>query len=142
MKSELSNYAKAIKSPENFINNFCWIQDPASSKAERFKLWPFQESLLRNWRKEPLTVVLKARQLGISWLVMALALWMANFFEDVVILCISQNEKKAWVLIDKAKFMYDRLPASLKKPLHARNKGELVFKDEQGNEGSRIVALP
>lgn len=131
------NYLLAKNSPIAFIDNFCYLQNPTTLTTERFRTWPFQAELIKFWQENALTVTLKARQLGISWLVMAFADWLVNFNDNVVVLCISQNERKAMMLIDKIRFMHDRLPSYLAKPIARSNLSEIVFEG-----GSKIVALP
>ena len=72
----------------------------------------------------------------------AFALWLVNFFDNITILCISKSQDKAYDLISKIKFMYDRLPPHLQKEMVVRNAGSLVFAGEESREGSRIIALP
>src|SRR3990167_5373869 len=97
--SEVERYLQAKANPQTFISSYCQLQNPSSLRAEPFALWEYQGDILDWWRENRLTIILKARQLGISWLAAAFALWLAIFYNDVVVLFISQNEKKAWGLI-------------------------------------------
>lgn len=133
----ISDTLIAKRSPRDFIRNFCYLENPHNFSRERFLPYDYQDEILDWWMGNRLTIILKARQLGISWLATAFALWLANFHSNVQIVCISRDEKKAWKLIDKVKYMYDNLPEHLKKPLNVRNRGELRWED-----GSYIQALP
>ena len=137
LEKQYSDLLLAKTSPQSFLNNFGKIEDPLTMTELDFKLWGYQEEVLDWWLHNPKTIILKGRQLGISWVVMGFALWLANFHSSAHIVCISKDEKKAWKLVDKVKFIYDRMPEHLKKPLVTRNRGEVVFED-----GSYIIALP
>ena len=55
-------------------------------------------------------VVLKARQLGISWLSLAYALWLMLFRAPSTVLLFSLREAEAKELLWRLRGMYDRLP--------------------------------
>src|SRR3990167_6954571 len=137
LEKQYSDLLLAKTSPQSFLNNFGKIEDPLTMTELDFKLWGYQEEVLDWWLRNPKPIILKGRQLCISWVVMGFALWLANFHSSAHIVCISKDEKKAWKLVDKVKFIYDRMPEHLKKPLVTRNRGEVVFED-----GSYIIALP
>ncbi|MBK8049293.1 MAG: hypothetical protein IPK16_20555 [Anaerolineales bacterium] len=59
-----------------FVRNFVSIYDATTQDWVRFELWPAQERTLQTMADSRKLVVLKARQLGISWLSLAYALWL------------------------------------------------------------------
>ena len=61
-------------------------------------------------RPNRLVVVLKARQLGLSWLCMAYALWLLLTQAPATVLLFSQREAEAVELLGRLRGMYDRLP--------------------------------
>ncbi len=83
-------------------------------------------------------IILKARQLGISWLVCMFCLWKAKFFENAKILFLSQGQDEAYDLIKKCKFIDDNLPDYLKTKRDPNQDGKIGFPDT----GSDVVALP
>ncbi len=76
-------------------------------------------------------IILKARQLGISWLVTAYAIWKAIFYPNTSVLFLSQTGTDAAKLIGggdsgaegKVKFIYSHLPKWMRPEL-GRNSGE------------------
>lgn len=62
----------------------------------------------------PEVIILKARQLGISWLVSGVSLWDTIFRDCAKTLFLSQGEKEAWDLLAKSKFINRKLPPFLK----------------------------
>src|SRR5438552_1052838 len=67
---------KCRKCPEYFVDTYCMIDDPTSRAWTPFRLWPAQRETLQEIACHRLTVILKARQLGLTWLVLAYTLWM------------------------------------------------------------------
>ena len=61
---------------EYFVDTYGHIEDKdAATLIQPFKLWEEQRNALRAFRDNKLNVILKARQLGITWLVLHYALW-------------------------------------------------------------------
>ena len=118
-----------------FINEFCTIQHPQRGKI-KFKLYPYQYDVLDEFEKHDYNVVLKSRQLGISTLSAAYALWMMLFHNDKNILCIATSKDTAKNLVTKVRIMYEGLPNWLKTAIVENNKLSLIFKN-----GSQIKAI-
>lgn len=106
--------------------------------AVAFDLWPAQATVLGHMARDPLLVVLKARQLGISWLACGFALWLCTTQPGKTALLFSQGQLEANELIDRIGFMYHehqdraRLPGLVKD-----NTQELAWAN-----GSTVRSLP
>ena len=107
-------YDKARKSFEHFVNTYCQIQDRKSKSAIPFKLWPGQNSVLPLINESTYLFVLKARQLGLTWLIAAYTLWRGIFNFHELIIIISAKEDLAVEFLDRVKFMFDLLPIWMK----------------------------
>jgi hypothetical protein len=83
-------------------------------------------------------VTLKARQLGCSWLAAAYALWSGMFHRGAEVLLTSQTKPDAVELLDKVKFILERLPEWLRPQVGKDNTQVLEF---QGLY-STVRALP
>ena len=129
------NYVKCAKDPSYFINQYCTIQHPQRGKI-KFKLYPFQFDVLKEYQSHDYNVILKSRQLGISTLSAAYSLWMMLFQNDKNILVIATTKDTAKNLITKVRVMYEGLPAWLKTAIVENNKLSLIFKN-----GSQIKAI-
>jgi hypothetical protein len=79
-----------------------------------FRLWPDQGTLADTLQAEDRVIILKARQLGISWLCCALALWTALFRPGQVVLLFSIGEEESKELLRRIKALYERLPPWLR----------------------------
>ena len=129
------NYLKCVQDPSYFINQYCTIQHPQRGKI-KFKLYPFQEDVLKSYQEETYNIILKSRQLGISTLTAAYSLWMMLFHNDKNVLCIATTKDTAKNIVTKVRIMYDNLPSWLKTQIIENNKLSLTFKN-----GSQIKAI-
>ena len=128
-------YLKCVQEPAYFISKFCIIQHPQRGKI-KFKLYPFQEDVLKQYQEQSYNIVLKSRQLGISTLSAAYSLWTMLFHNDKNVLCIATTKDTAKNLVTKVRIMYDGLPHWLKTQIVENNKLSLTFKN-----GSQIKAI-
>ena len=133
-KAIKQEYIRCAKDPVYFMKKYCYIQHPNKGRI-LFSLFPFQEKVLQIFKREKSTITLKSRQLGISTLVAAYALWLMIFHKDKNILALATTQATARNLVRKVQFMYESLPKWLKLPSTENNKLSLVLKN-----GSRIRA--
>jgi hypothetical protein len=100
------------ESPAYFAHHYCQIYDATALAWVPFALWPAQIAAMRTFARVSLTIILKARQLGMSWLVLAFALWLMLFQPAATVLLFSRRDDEAVYLLDfRLKGMYLRLPA-------------------------------
>lgn len=120
-----------------FIDTYVWIQDRKTKNDMPFKLWPGQSRVIPFFLQINYMVILKARQLGLTWLVACYALWRGVFHSHELIVVISAKEDLSIEFLDRVKFMFDRLPDWMKPRVYKRSTQELSFgyeiKDDQGN---------
>ncbi len=81
-------YLKCATDPVHFMRKYCYIQHPQRGRIQ-FNLFPFQERVLKLFRDNPYSIVLKSRQLGLSTLSAGYSLWLMNFSNSNYILCIA-----------------------------------------------------
>lgn len=103
-------YKKCAASPAYFIKKYCYIQHPQRGKI-LFGLYKFQEEALFNLSENDFNIILKSRQLGISTLTAAYALWLILFNSDKNVLVVATKQEVAKNLVLKVRVMYDNLPA-------------------------------
>ena len=124
---------KCITSPEFFLRKYCYIKHPIKGKL-LFDLYDFQVKVLEQLQSDQNIIILKSRQLGISTLVSAYALWEMLFKKNRVILSLATDRDTAANLLGKIKYMYEELPIWLAIPNITKNKSMLELKN-----GSKVV---
>ena len=127
-------YIKCAKDPSYFMKKYCYIQHPTRGRI-LFNLYPFQSKVLHLFRDNQYIITLKSRQLGISTLSAAYALWLMLFHKDKNVLALATTQATARNLVTKTMFMYDQLPKWLRLPALEKNKLSLRLKN-----GSKITA--
>lgn len=128
-------YIECARDPSHFMKKYCYIQHPKRGRI-LFNLYLFQSKVLKLWRDNPYSIVLKSRQLGISTLSAGYALWLMLFHKDKNVLCIATKEETAKNMVTKVKFMYENLPSWLKIPADENNKLTIRL-----SNGSQIKAV-
>ena len=91
----------------NFVNIECKHTDEL---IQRFDLWPMQEEALLSMYEHRLNVILKARQLGITWLALALATHTMLFRTGRTVICLSRAEEEAKELIRRTAVIFTNMP--------------------------------
>lgn len=117
-----------------------FIERPHGATVARvpFVLWPAQRDVLARMDAERLLVILKARQLGISWLACLYALSECTGVPSRTVLLFSQGQLEANELIRRIGFMYTQHAERRRLPtLRTDNMAELTW-----SNGSRIISLP
>ena len=130
---------KCRRSVEYFLDTYCQIYDGTSGAWVPFRLWPGQQRTLQSIAAHRLTIILKARQLGLTWLVLGFALWLILFYPAATVLFFSRRDEEA---VDLLKFrlrgLYERLPDWLKvQAFVTDNEHEWYW-----SNGSRVLAFP
>lgn len=127
----------------DFINDHILIDDAQDhgdgAGVMPFHLWPAQRDLLATMQEESRLLILKARQLGISWLACAYALWLCLYKPGRVVLAFSKGQDEANELLRRVSVMYARLPEAMRAdhPIVKENTGEIVWAN-----GSRVKSMP
>lgn len=108
------------------LNNLYFVQDEYGS-VYKFKLRPAQALLLDELHY--LNIVLKARQLGFSTLILLLALDCCVFNDHFSAGLIADTKGNAQNLLVRIKFAYDSLPEEIRDlvPLVSSNSSEMRF---------------
>lgn len=104
-------WLKCSRSFGYFADTYCHIYDATAGDWVPFRLWPAQHEVARLLVDRLLVIILKARQLGLTWLVLAFALWLMLYRPAATVLLFSRRDDEAVHLLDdRLKGMYRRLP--------------------------------
>lgn len=106
-------YKKCLTDPIYFMKKYVKIQHPIRGTIP-FALYPFQEKALRDLVDFDYNIILKSRQMGITTLTSAYALWLMIFHKDKNILCISIKQETSKEIVTRVRFANNNLPSWLK----------------------------
>tara|TARA_Y100000310_G_C20694843_1_gene824890 strand:+ start:1429 stop:2955 length:1527 start_codon:yes stop_codon:yes gene_type:complete len=133
----------------SFVNllDFVYVMEPPPLRGKiLFEKWPHlvemaeafsardHAGMIQNRR----IAVLKARQLGFSWLVAAYAVWWLRWYEGSEILLLSMGQTEAKQLLSKVRFIYRNLPGKWQLPLTTDSRSEIAI----DSNDSKVTALP
>ena len=134
---QISEIIKCGKDPVYFFNSHLKIQHPVRGLI-KFDTYPFQDECVESFLDERFNIILKSRQLGMSTLVAAYAVWLTLFQRDKNVLIIATKLSIAQNFITKVKTMIRSLPKWLVLPEIVTNNKQLI----EFNHGSTIKAIP
>lgn len=131
---------RVVANPGYFVESYGHVEPPRGP-ALPFRLWPRQLDVLALFVREEKVVVLKARRLGLTWLALHYAFWLAAYAvatpgARVPIIC--KNREDATKLLGRAKRINDYLPPYIVAPTGADSATTLEFP----LRGAEIMSLP
>lgn len=124
-----------------FLNEVVWIEDKEAKRPIKLKLWPAQAQIIPAIVSQSLLVLLKTRQVGLTWLSAAYALWQALRSSIYLAVVISASEDHAIEFLARLTFILDRLPKWLYPPIARRTKMEIAFAHDGGTV-AEIKSMP
>jgi hypothetical protein len=109
-------WLKCSTSCAYFIYNYVYIYDAVEADWIPFHLWPAQLEALDAILNNRLVAILKARQLGMTWLVLSVVLWKMLYRPAFTALLFSRRETEAIYLLgdQRLRGIYRRLPKWMK----------------------------
>lgn len=129
-----------------FIDEFVRISDESSHSWIRFRLWPKRANPLEpkaelspgQWEALKLlfcngrVIILKARQLGLTWLCLAIILWHIVFIPHTTVMLYSLREIEAKKLLQRLKGMFAQLPWYFKDGMSIEKENESEWRFTNG----------
>lgn len=122
----------------DFLDHVKVVEPPPGRGVIPFVKWEHLMEVVELLGIEHLISILKARQIGLSWLLAAYALWTALYHSGANVMLFSQGENEAKVLLGKVKSIHEELPEHLQGVLGNNSVTEMKFTEM----GSKITALP
>lgn len=104
-------WEKAKRNPEYFLFNFYWTLDQ-HDKEHPIKRLPRKEYLVRTIKildSEDRIVIMKSRQMMLTWVVCGYCLWDAMFKIGRSVFYVSRKEDIANEMVNRNKFSYQQL---------------------------------
>jgi len=138
-QERLMEYAHCAADKWYFISSYAKIRDPQSGRGIiPLDDWPHLHQLIDIIEANDRVIVLKARQLGITWVLCALALWYVLFQNSANVLMFSRRENEAAAMKNRVFLMYEQLPEWLQIPIGKNNDEMLEFP----TMGSMVQSFP
>lgn len=144
IREHLEECCRVIGSFEYFVRDWVWIEDKENHQAIPFALWPAQEGIIPQIIGSAWLIILKARQLGLTWIIAAYCLWLAISRPLQQILVISYNQDVAQEFLGRIRFMLARLPSWMVPTVKRDTSEFLEFEHTDGGKpvNSIIQSLP
>lgn len=136
-KQELEEAARCFGDCAHFLRNHVKIDNTTKGGWIPFVIWPAQFLVLSILLKNRLVVILKARQLGLTWLCLGYALWQMLFRPTATVGLFSRRDTESVVLLQRLRGMFERLPSWIDVSATTDNDHELRL-----SNGSVAYALP
>jgi hypothetical protein len=124
-------WEKCKSNPIYFITKYCFITH-ATKGVIKFNLWDFQIELIKKLLDPEyrMTAIVKSRQLGISTVMAAFALWLVNFYPAKKIAIVATDSKVSKKLHQKVKLMYENIPDFLREQYEKNNETVLMLRNQ------------
>jgi hypothetical protein len=124
-----------------FLETYVWIEDKENKCPIKMVPWPAQAQIAPQIALELLLILLKTRQVGLTWIAAAYALWQALRSQIYLAVVISASEDHAIEFLGRLTFILDRLPGWLVPPIAKQTKMEIGFQHKT-NTLATIKSMP
>ena len=133
-EDNIREYIKCKNDPVYFAQNYIKIVT-LDHGLQPFKLYDFQEKLVRNFHQKRFNICKMPRQTGKSTTVVAFLLHYAVFNDSVNIGILANKASTARELLGRLQIAYENLPKWMQQGILSWNKGSLELEN-----GSKILA--
>lgn len=111
-------------------------------RARQWILWPHQLEILLALMTRRRVVILKARQLGVTWVMALYALWYVMAHPHAEVIIVSVGEREARAVVKRIRFLYDHLPEQVRAAFPVLNDTLESFPVGHPDGVSTITSLP
>lgn len=136
---------RSKKDTAHFIECFCHIEDrDVEGVIVPFRLWDSQREALKAFEQNRLTVVLKARQLGLTWLALCYAAKKMYCQEGYSVIALSRTENEAKELVRRMTVIFENMPELVSREGDGRRvlSGTTLSVELSGKAPSTFKAMP
>jgi hypothetical protein len=133
-QDNIEEYIKCKEDPVYFAKNYVQIVT-LDHGLQPFKLYDFQEKLVKNFHEKRFNICKMPRQTGKSTTVVSFLLHYAIFNDSVNIGILANKASTARELLGRLQIAYENLPKWMQQGILAWNKGSLELEN-----GSKILA--
>ena len=131
---QVQEFLKCKSDPIYFVENYIQIVSLDEGLVP-FKMYPFQEKLVRNFHENRFNICKMPRQTGKSTTCVSYLLHYAVFNDNVNIAILANKASTARDLLGRLQLAYENLPRWMQQGIVSWNKGSLELEN-----GSKIIA--
>jgi len=104
-----------------YVRNHCVFEDKdADETYQPFDMWPMQEEALLSIHNNRQNIILKARQLGFTWLVISYASWVLLLRSGRTVIGLSRTEDEAKELVRRLEVEFSNMPSLIRNKKDAK----------------------
>jgi hypothetical protein len=133
-QEQVDEYIKCAKDPVYFAKNYIKIVN-VDEGLINFKMWPFQEKMLKLFKDNRFVITKCPRQVGKTTTTVAYMLWATIFTDQQNCAVLANKGALARDILSKYQLAYENLPMWLQQGIVTWNKGNVELEN-----GSKIVA--
>ena len=127
-KEQLEEYLKCKTDIIYFVKNYCKIVSLDHGLVD-FKLYPYQEKLIRAYHENRWVITLQPRQFGKSISTAAYLLHYTIFNDDKTVAILANKAATAREILSRFQLMYENLPLFLQQGVKEWNKGSIELEN-------------
>jgi len=131
---QIQEFLNCKKDPVYFAKNYVKIVSLDEGEVP-FRMYPFQEKLVRNFHENRFNICKMPRQTGKSTTCVSYLLHYAIFNDNVNIAILANKASTARDLLGRLQFAYEKLPQWMQQGIVVYNKGSMELEN-----GSKILA--
>jgi phage FluMu gp28-like protein len=105
------------------------VEDKRSHRAIPFRLYECQKRVAWQLEAKHWLWILKARRLGLTWLLAAYAVYLMTEKENQTIVVLNQTREYAQDFLERMRLILDHLPDDKRPERKVDNKAQLTFKN-------------
>lgn len=131
---------KIIRDIEYFFENYMYIENKSGKTPDErsvlFKMFPEQKRVLKEIEENSKNILIKARQLGMTWLSLGYGTHGCLSTQQYTVAILSQTEEYMYAAIDRVEYILMRLPKWLMQEYNKQNAqyGSMYLYEKKSDE--------
>ena len=134
-EEQVAEIIKCTEDPVYFIKSFVKIVNVDHGLVP-FKMWPFQEDMVRTFHENRFCIAKMPRQVGKTTTTVGFMLWSILFQDDYSIAILANKGSLAREILGRVQYAYEYLPLWLQQGIITWNKGNIELENK-----SKIAAF-
>ena len=121
-------YEHCRRDVKYYVRTYCVYEDKdAEEVIQQFDMWPAQEEALLSIHENRRNVILKARQLGFTWLTVSYASWVLLLRSGRTVIGLSRTEDEAMELVRRLEVEFTNMPSLIRNKKEAKGWKGITF---------------